>query len=129
MVGSNLFGDILSDLGAAVVGSMGLAPSGNLNPEREYPSMFEPVHGSAPDIAGKKIANPVAQIWSGAMMLRHLGEDEAAATIENAIAAVLASGNVRTADIGGKASTSNLGEAITAEVAGLVKSRGFKSIG
>jgi tartrate dehydrogenase/decarboxylase/D-malate dehydrogenase len=129
VVGSNLFGDILSDLGAAVVGSMGLAPSGNLNPEREYPSMFEPVHGSAPDIAGKKIANPIAQIWSGAMMLRHLGEDEAAATIENAIAAVLASGNVRTPDIGGKASTSNLGEAITAEVAGLVKSRGFTSIG
>jgi tartrate dehydrogenase/decarboxylase/D-malate dehydrogenase len=128
VVGSNLFGDILSDLGAAVVGSMGLAPSGNLNPEREYPSMFEPVHGSAPDIAGKKIANPVAQIWSGAMMLRHLGDDEAADTIENAIAEVLASGNVRTPDIGGKASTSDLGEAITAEVAGLVKSRGFTSI-
>ena len=77
VVGSNLFGDILSDLGAAVVGSMGLAPSANLNPEREFPSMFEPVHGSAPDIAGKGIANPVAQIWSGAMMLEHLGEKPA----------------------------------------------------
>src|SRR5438128_8462798 len=114
VVGSNLFGDILSDLGAAVVGSMGLAPSGNLNPERDYPSMFEPVHGSAPDIAGKKIANPVAQIWSGAMMLRHLGEDEAADSIEDAIAAVLASGNVRTPDLGGNAGTKDLGAAIAA---------------
>src|SRR5213082_1928974 len=82
VVGSNLFGDILSDLGAAVVGSMGLAPSANLNPDRNFPSMFEPVHGSAPDIAGKGIANPVAQIWSGAMMLEHLGEVAAAHTVE-----------------------------------------------
>ncbi len=118
VVGSNLFGDILSDLGAAVVGSMGLAPSGNINPERRYPSMFEPVHGSAPDIAGKKLANPVAQIWSGAMMLRHLGEDEAADAIEGTIAMVLAKSDVRTADIGGKASTSDMGEAIAAELAG-----------
>lgn len=117
VVGSNLFGDILSDLGAAVVGSMGLAPSGNLNPEREYPSMFEPVHGSAPDIAGKKIANPVAQIWSGAMMLRHLGEDKAADSIEKAIAAVLAQSDVRTPDIGGKATTGDLGGAIADELA------------
>src|SRR5256712_13401518 len=90
VVGSNLFGDILSDLGAAVVGSMGLAPSANLNPEREYPSMFEPVHGSAPDIAGKGIANPVAQIWSGAMMLQHLGEVDASRSVEKAIFRVIA---------------------------------------
>ena len=117
VVASNLFGDILSDLGAGVVGSMGLAPSGNLNPEREYPSMFEPVHGSAPDIAGKQMANPVAQIWSGAMMLRHLGDSEAADAIERAIAAVLATPDVRTPDIGGRARTSDLGEAVASQVA------------
>jgi tartrate dehydrogenase/decarboxylase/D-malate dehydrogenase len=117
VVGSNLFGDILSDLGAAVVGSMGLAPSANLNPEREYPSLFEPVHGSAPDIAGKGIANPVAQIWSGAMMLEHLGEKEAARTIEQAIFKVLAHSDVRTRDIGGNASTREMGEVIAAELA------------
>jgi tartrate dehydrogenase/decarboxylase/D-malate dehydrogenase len=116
VVGSNLFGDILSDLGAAVVGSMGLAPAANLNPEREYPSLFEPVHGSAPDIAGKGIANPVAQIWTGAMMLRHLGEEQAAHAVEQAIFKVLASSNVRTRDIGGKASTREMGEVIAAEV-------------
>src|SRR5207244_2231202 len=116
VVGSNLFGDILSDLGAAVVGSMGLAPSANLNPEREYPSMFEPVHGSAPDIAGKGIANPVGQIWSGAMMLRHLGEPKAADAVEAAIADELAQGNVRTPDIGGSASTKDLGAAIASRV-------------
>jgi len=116
VVGSNLFGDILSDLSAAVVGSMGLAPSANLNPEREYPSMFEPVHGSAPDIAGKKIANPIAQIWSGAMMLQHLGEAEAGLAVERAIATVLASRQPKTPDLGGKASTSDVGEAIAAEV-------------
>ena len=90
VVASNLFGDILSDLSAAVVGSIGLAPSANLNPEREYPSMFEPVHGSAPDIAGKGIANPIAQIWSGAMMLQHLGESKAARAVESALERVLA---------------------------------------
>lgn len=116
VVGSNLFGDILSDLGAAVVGSMGLAPSANLNPEREYPSLFEPVHGSAPDIAGKWIANPVAQIWSGAMMLRHLGEEQAAHAVEQAIFKVLAGSSVRTRDIGGKASTREMGEVIAAEI-------------
>jgi tartrate dehydrogenase/decarboxylase/D-malate dehydrogenase len=116
VVGSNLFGDILSDLGAAVVGSMGLAPSANLNPEHEYPSMFEPVHGSAPDIAGKGIANPVAQIWSGAMMLDHLGEKQAARAIEEAIFRVLAAASVRTRDIGGNAGTRDVGEAIVAEV-------------
>ncbi len=116
VVGSNLFGDILSDLGPAVVGSIGIAPSGNLNPEKEFPSMFEPVHGSAPDIAGKGIANPIAQVWSGAMMLRHLGASEAADAIENAISDVLAKSEVRTADIGGQASTKEMGAAIAARV-------------
>jgi tartrate dehydrogenase/decarboxylase / D-malate dehydrogenase len=116
VVGSNLFGDILSDLSAAVVGSIGLAPSANLNPEREFPSMFEPVHGSAPDIAGKGIANPIAQIWSGAMMLEHLGETKAAQALEKAIASVLAKSEVRTPDLGGKASTREVGEAIAREL-------------
>ena len=112
VVGSNLFGDILSDLGPAVVGSIGIAPSANLNPEGSYPSMFEPVHGSAPDIAGKGIANPIGQIWSGALMLRHLGISQAADAVENAIARTLAESQVRTPDIGGSASTRELGEAI-----------------
>jgi tartrate dehydrogenase/decarboxylase/D-malate dehydrogenase len=112
VVASNLFGDILSDLAAAVVGSIGIAPSANLNPEREFPSMFEPVHGSAPDIAGKGIANPIAQIWSGAMMLEHLGETEAAKNIEQAIVNVLARSDVRTPDLGGKAGTKDVTEAI-----------------
>jgi tartrate dehydrogenase/decarboxylase / D-malate dehydrogenase len=112
VVGSNLFGDILSDLGPAVVGSIGIAPSANLNPEKEFPSMFEPVHGSAPDIAGKGIANPIGQIWSGAMMLRHLGVPEAADAVETAIAEVLARSEIRTPDIGGKATTSQMGKAI-----------------
>jgi tartrate dehydrogenase/decarboxylase/D-malate dehydrogenase len=116
VVGSNLFGDILSDLGAAVVGSIGIAPSANLNPEREYPSMFEPVHGSAPDIAGRGIANPVAQIWSGAMMLEHLNEPEAAKAVERAFSSILANKGPRTPDLGGKASTQEVGEAIAAEV-------------
>jgi tartrate dehydrogenase/decarboxylase/D-malate dehydrogenase len=116
VVGSNLFGDILSDLGPAVVGSIGIAPSANLNPEKEFPSMFEPVHGSAPDIAGRGIANPIGQIWSGAMMLRHLGAPAAADAIETAIADVLAQGNVGTPDIGGTASTKELGSAITSRV-------------
>src|SRR6202795_1931989 len=116
VVGSNLFGDILSDLGPAVVGSIGIAPSANLNPERQYPSMFEPVHGSAPDIAGKGVANPIGQIWSGAMMLRHFGETKAADSIERAIEKVLAGGGPRTADLGGRASTSEVGDAIAAAV-------------
>jgi tartrate dehydrogenase/decarboxylase/D-malate dehydrogenase len=116
VVGSNLFGDILSDLGPAVVGSIGIAPSANLNPENEYPSMFEPVHGSAPDIAGKGLANPIGQIWSGAMMLRHLGVADAADAVETAITDVLAKGNVRTPDIGGTASTKELGAAIAERV-------------
>src|SRR6059058_104824 len=116
VVGSNLFGDILSDLGPAVVGSIGIAPSANLNPERQYPSMFEPVHGSAPDIAGKGIANPIGQIWSGAMMLRHLGAPEAANAVEDAIAETLARSNVRTPDIGGSATTEDMGAAIASQV-------------
>jgi tartrate dehydrogenase/decarboxylase/D-malate dehydrogenase len=116
VVGSNLFGDILSDLGPAVVGSIGIAPSANLNPEGSYPSMFEPVHGSAPDIAGKGIANPIGQIWSGALMLRHLGIPQAADAVENAIARTLAESAVRTPDIGGTASTRELGEAIASEL-------------
>jgi tartrate dehydrogenase/decarboxylase/D-malate dehydrogenase len=116
VVGSNLFGDILSDLGPAVVGSIGIAPSGNINPEREYPSMFEPVHGSAPDIAGRGIANPIGQIWSGAMMLEHFGEVDAAAAVERAIAEVLAEGGTRTPDLGGNAGTKELGAAVTAAI-------------
>lgn len=109
VVASNLFGDILSDLGPAVVGSIGIAPSANLNPEREYPSMFEPVHGSAPDIAGRGIANPIGQIWSGAMMLEHLGETAAAADVVRAIEHVLADKRApRTADLGGTARTSDV---------------------
>jgi tartrate dehydrogenase/decarboxylase/D-malate dehydrogenase len=116
VVASNLFGDILSDLGAAVVGSMGLAPSGNINPEKEFPSLFEPVHGSAPDIAGKKISNPAAQIWSGAMMLEHLGERKAAQAVEQAIFKVLAARDPLTPDLGGKAHTEDMGKAIAAVV-------------
>ena len=119
VVGSNLFGDILSDLGPALVGSIGIAPSANLNPENEYPSMFEPVHGSAPDIAGKGIANPIGQIWSGAMMLRHLGIPEAADAVQNAIATILAEAKIRTPDIGGNATTRDLGEAIASRVSGV----------
>ena len=116
VVASNLFGDILSDLGAAVVGSVGLAPSANVNPERQYPSMFEPVHGSATDIAGKGIANPIAQIWSGAMMLQHLGEPKAALAVEAALETVLTRTDVHTPDLGGKASTRDVGEAIVSEI-------------
>jgi len=110
-VGSNLFGDILSDLGPGTTGTIGIAPSGNINPEGKHPSLFEPVHGSAPDIAGKGIANPVGQIWSGAMMLEHLGHREAADAIVRAIEAVLTQGP-RTRDIGGMASTQEMGQAI-----------------
>jgi tartrate dehydrogenase/decarboxylase/D-malate dehydrogenase len=113
VVAGNLFGDILSDLGPAVTGTIGIAPSGNLNPERRFPSMFEPVHGSAPDIAGKNIANPIGQIWSGAMMLEHLGAHEASDAIVAAIARVLASGENLTPDMGGTGSTTSLGQAIT----------------
>lgn len=115
VVGSNLFGDILSDLGPACTGTIAIAPSANLNPERIYPSMFEPVHGSAPDIYGRNIANPVGMIWSGAMMLEHLGHGEAAAAVIRAIETVLEEGP-RTPDIGGKASTQDVGRAIAAAI-------------
>ena len=117
VVGSNLFGDILSDLGPAVSGSIGIAPSANINPERAFPSMFEPVHGSAPDIAGKGICNPIGQVWSGAMMLDHLGEPKAALAIEAAIEKLLAGSDVRTRDMGGKANTLEMGNALAAAVA------------
>lgn len=112
VVGSNLFGDILSDLGPAIAGTIGIAPSANINPEGKYPSMFEPVHGSAPDIAGKGIANPIGQIWSGAMMLEHLGEREAANRIVSAIEAVLQNKCALTPDMGGQATTESLATAI-----------------
>jgi tartrate dehydrogenase/decarboxylase/D-malate dehydrogenase len=112
VVGSNLFADILSDLGPAVAGSIGIAPSANINAQREYPSMFEPVHGSAPDIAGQNIANPIAQIWSGAMMLDHLGHPQAASAVEDAIQNVLVNTSLRTPDMGGKVTTSEVGKAI-----------------
>jgi tartrate dehydrogenase/decarboxylase/D-malate dehydrogenase len=115
VVGSNLFGDILSDLGPACAGTIAIAPSANINPERLYPSMFEPVHGSAPDIFGKKIANPIGQIWSGAMMLEHLGHQEAAQAVVGAIEAVLGKGP-RTPDLGGTASTEEIGRAIAAAI-------------
>jgi tartrate dehydrogenase/decarboxylase / D-malate dehydrogenase len=111
VVGSNLFGDILSDLGPACTGTIGIAPSSNLNPERKFPSMFEPVHGSAPDIAGRNIANPIGQIWSGALMLDHLGHKDAADAVVRAIEEVLEAGP-RTPDIGGQASTQDLGKAV-----------------
>jgi len=117
VVASNLFGDILSDLGPAVCGTIGIAPSANLNPEREFPSLFEPVHGSAPDIAGKGIANPIGQIWSGALMLDFLGHQAAGAAIVSAIEKVLDDKDApRTPDLGGKASTSDLGKAIAAAI-------------
>jgi tartrate dehydrogenase/decarboxylase/D-malate dehydrogenase len=117
VVASNLFGDILSDLGAAVAGSIGIAPSANLDPTRQHPSMFEPVHGSAPDIAGQGIANPVGQIWSGALMLEHLGQPEAAHAIVEAMANVFAQGGPRTPDLGGTGDTEDVTRAILEEVA------------
>jgi tartrate dehydrogenase/decarboxylase/D-malate dehydrogenase len=117
VVGSNLFGDILSDLGPAVAGSIGIAPSANINPERLHPSMFEPVHGSAPDIAGRRICNPIGQVWSGAMMLEHLGEPEAGAAIMDAIEVLLRDGGPRTRDMGGQAGTEEVGKALAEIVA------------
>lgn len=114
VVASNLFGDILSDLGPAVAGSIGIAPSANINPEGKFPSMFEPVHGSAPDIAGKGVANPVAAVWTAAMMLDHLGETEAAAEIEHAIETSLEHPDTKTRDLGGTADTSGSEAAILA---------------
>ncbi len=114
VVASNLFGDILSDLGPAIAGSIGIAPGANINPEKDFPSMFEPVHGSAPDIAGKGIANPIAQIWTGAMMLDHLGHPDAAQAVVKAIERVVSDANVLTRDLGGKASTADVGKAVAA---------------
>jgi tartrate dehydrogenase/decarboxylase/D-malate dehydrogenase len=116
VVASNLFGDILSDLGPACTGTIDIAPAGNLNPEREFPSLFEPVHGSAPDIAGQGIANPIGQIWSGAMMLEHLGEAEAASGILASIERVLAERTLRTRDLGGSANTEACGQAVAEEL-------------
>lgn len=116
VVGSNLFGDILSDLGPATTGTIAIAPSANINPERAFPSMFEPVHGSAPDIAGQGIANPIGQIWSASMMLEHLGHPEAGAAIMTAIEGVLADAEALTPDMGGKATTQELGSAIAERI-------------
>ena len=112
VVGSNLFGDILSDLGPAVAGSIGIAPAANINPERTYPSMFEPVHGSAPDIAGQGIANPVAAVWTAAMMLEHLGEEPAAKVLEEAMESALTDKTARTRDLGGTADTETCARAM-----------------
>lgn len=112
VVASNLFGDILTDLGSAMLGSIGISPSANINPERTFPSMFEPVHGSAPDIAGKGIANPIGTIWSIVMMLEHLKLDEAAARLINAICKILAERRIRTPDLGGKSTTTEMVDAI-----------------
>lgn len=116
VVGSNLFADILTDLGAALQGSLGLAASGNLNPERVHPSMFEPVHGSAPDIAGQGRANPIGAILSGALMLRHLGEVSAADCVEAAVESVTGRGDLLTLDLGGVASTTEVGAAVREDV-------------
>ena len=112
VVASNLFGDILSDLGPACTGTIGIAPSGNINPDKKFPSLFEPVHGSAPDIAGKGIANPIGQIWSGAMMLDFLGEHEASKTIENSIEKTLESKENRTKDLQGNSNTAKCAKAV-----------------
>ncbi|RYP68659.1 hypothetical protein DL771_006529 [Monosporascus sp. 5C6A] len=118
IVGSNLFGDILSDLGPACTGTIGIAPSGNINPEGKFPSLFEPVHGSAPDIAGKGVANPVGMVWAGQMLLQHFGFQDAAHAVLKAIETVLARSepDVLTADMGGKGTTKSLGEAIEKEI-------------
>ncbi len=115
---TNLFGDILSDLGAGIAGGLGMAASGNINPERTAPSLFEPVHGSAPDIAGRGIANPLAAIGAGAMLLRHLGEHTAADRIEAAMSTVLLAGDPRTPDLGGTATTDELADAVARAIAG-----------
>jgi tartrate dehydrogenase/decarboxylase/D-malate dehydrogenase len=118
IVASNLFGDILTDVGSAISGSLGVAPGGNINPDRTTPSMFEPIHGSAPDIAGRGIANPIAAIWAGAMMLDHLGERAAHDRMLRAIEAVIADETVRTPDLGGRATTADMARAVTAAMQG-----------
>jgi tartrate dehydrogenase/decarboxylase/D-malate dehydrogenase len=116
IVASNLFGDILTDIGSAISGSLGIAPGANINPERDYPSMFEPIHGSAPDIAGKGIANPIGAVWAGALMLDHLGHRDLHDQILGAIERVVASGQNRTPDLGGQATTRALADAICSEI-------------
>ena len=116
IVASNLFGDILTDVGSAISGSLGIAPGGNINPEREYPSMFEPIHGSAPDIAGKGIANPIGAIWAGALMLDHLGHRDLHDRVVGAIERVVASRTTLTLDLGGQATTKQLAEVICREI-------------
>jgi tartrate dehydrogenase/decarboxylase/D-malate dehydrogenase len=116
VVASNLFADILTDLGGAICGSLGVAPSANLNPERAYPSMFEPIHGSAPDIAGKGIANPIAMIWSGAMMLDFLGESRGAGLITTALRAVTSEGRALPPDLGGTATTVEVGDEVLSRI-------------
>jgi tartrate dehydrogenase/decarboxylase / D-malate dehydrogenase len=116
IVASNLFGDIITDIGSAISGSLGIAPGANINPERTHPSMFEPIHGSAPDIAGKGIANPIGAIWAGALMLDHLGHPDVHDAVLGAVERVVASGSVRTPDLGGKSTTRELAAAITGEL-------------
>jgi tartrate dehydrogenase/decarboxylase / D-malate dehydrogenase len=116
IVASNLFGDILTDVGSAISGSLGIAPGANINPERQYPSMFEPIHGSAPDIAGQGIANPIGAIWAAALMLDHLGRTDLHDRMLAAIERVVASGKVRTPDLGGTAKTAEMAKAITGEI-------------
>jgi tartrate dehydrogenase/decarboxylase/D-malate dehydrogenase len=116
IVASNLFGDILTDIGSAISGSLGIAPGANINPEKKFPSMFEPIHGSAPDIAGKGIANPIGAIWAGAMMLDHLGHRDAHDKIIGAVERVVSSGKIRTPDLGGKATTKEMADAIASEL-------------
>ena len=116
IVCSNLFGDILTDIGSAISGSLGIAPGANINPERTFPSMFEPIHGSAPDIAGKGIANPIGAIWAAAQMFDHLGHRDVHDRILGAVERVLASGTIRTPDLGGKATTKELSAAVVSEI-------------
>jgi tartrate dehydrogenase/decarboxylase/D-malate dehydrogenase len=116
IVASNLFGDILTDIGSAISGSLGIAPGANINPERRYPSMFEPIHGSAPDIAGKGIANPIGAIWAAAMMLDHLGHKDLHDRMLGAIERIVANGKIRTPDLGGKATTAHVSDAVRAEL-------------
>jgi tartrate dehydrogenase/decarboxylase/D-malate dehydrogenase len=118
VVASNLFGDILTDIGSAISGSLGIAPGANINPGRQYPSMFEPIHGSAPDIAGKGIANPIGAIWAGALMLDHLGRRDLHDRVVSAIERVVAGGKIRTPDLGGTSTTKDMADAITREISG-----------